>query len=81
MPVLNPATEEQIGTVALGNSADVDSAVAAAKSAFDSFSLTSKVDRLALLKALKAVTEKRFCLLYTSPSPRDVEESRMPSSA
>ena len=28
--------------------------------------------------------DKRFnkdCLLYTSPSPRDVEESRMPSSA
>ena len=26
--------------------------------------------------------EKRWpCLLYTSPSPRDVEESRMPSSA
>ena len=24
---------------------------------------------------------KRACLLYTSPSPRDVEESRMPSSA
>ena len=22
-----------------------------------------------------------YCLLYTSPSPRDVEESRMPSSA
>ena len=28
-------------------------------------------------------TDKEFgiCLLYTSPSPRDVEESRMPSSA
>ena len=26
-------------------------------------------------------TEHIFCLLYTSPSPRDVEESRMPSSA
>ena len=25
--------------------------------------------------------DQRFCLLYTSPSPRDVEESRMPSSA
>ena len=25
--------------------------------------------------------ESRTCLLYTSPSPRDVEESRMPSSA
>ena len=32
----------------------------------------------------KPVTEVGFisiCLLYTSPSPRDVEESRMPSSA
>ena len=25
--------------------------------------------------------ERKNCLLYTSPSPRDVEESRMPSSA
>ena len=25
--------------------------------------------------------ESETCLLYTSPSPRDVEESRMPSSA
>ena len=25
--------------------------------------------------------ERETCLLYTSPSPRDVEESRMPSSA
>ena len=25
--------------------------------------------------------ETSTCLLYTSPSPRDVEESRMPSSA
>ena len=27
------------------------------------------------------VARKTGCLLYTSPSPRDVEESRMPSSA
>ena len=26
-------------------------------------------------------TDGKGCLLYTSPSPRDVEESRMPSSA
>ena len=41
-------------------------------------------------KALPVSPEGRFvvgfhrddtCLLYTSPSPRDVEESRMPSSA
>ena len=29
----------------------------------------------------KIVTDAIDCLLYTSPSPRDVEESRMPSSA
>ena len=29
----------------------------------------------------KATTDINTCLLYTSPSPRDVEESRMPSSA
>ena len=34
------------------------------------------------LKILCDVLEHcRDCLLYTSPSPRDVEESRMPSSA
>ena len=27
------------------------------------------------------VTEFKFCLLYTSPSPRDLSTSRMPSSA
>ena len=27
------------------------------------------------------ITGDISCLLYTSPSPRDVEESRMPSSA
>ena len=26
-------------------------------------------------------SQEAGCLLYTSPSPRDVEESRMPSSA
>ena len=39
------------------------------------------------LAAIQIVIPKRIivmdiaCLLYTSPSPRDVEESRMPSSA
>ena len=31
--------------------------------------------------ATEPVYQYEFCLLYTSPSPRDVEESRMPSSA
>ena len=29
----------------------------------------------------RKLAKSRLCLLYTSPSPRDVEESRMPSSA
>ena len=33
------------------------------------------------LKFLGFSTAAATCLLYTSPSPRDVEESRMPSSA
>ena len=32
-------------------------------------------------KTPELVGDASFCLLYTSPSPRDVEESRMPSSA
>jgi aldehyde dehydrogenase (NAD+) len=60
MPVLNPATEHQIGTVAMGSGADVDQAVAAAKEAFKTFSQTSKSERLELLRRLKQVTESRF---------------------
>ena len=33
------------------------------------------------LSYASAIGGGRACLLYTSPSPRDVEESRMPSSA
>ena len=33
------------------------------------------------LRATASSALSRICLLYTSPSPRDVEESRMPSSA
>jgi aldehyde dehydrogenase (NAD+) len=60
MPVVNPATEDQIATVALGNADDVDRAVAAAKDAFDSYSTLTKQARLELLQNLKRVTEERF---------------------
>ena len=30
---------------------------------------------------INTVNEKECCLLYTSPSPRDRQKSRMPSSA
>jgi aldehyde dehydrogenase (NAD+) len=60
MPVLNPANLEQLGEVALGNEADVDRAVAAASAAFTTFALTSKAERLDLLKQIRVVSERRF---------------------
>jgi len=47
--VLNPATEQPVSAVMLGTAADVDTAVKAARAAFESFSQTTKEERLALL--------------------------------
>jgi aldehyde dehydrogenase (NAD+) len=49
IPIINPATETAIGTVSIGNASDVNRAVAAAKRAFETFSLTSREERMALL--------------------------------
>lgn len=50
--VVNPATEEPIAEIALGGRADVDRAVAAARSAFPAFALTTRGDRIALLQRI-----------------------------
>ena len=42
---------------------------------------TSSIQMQRGLSAVNLATPSIGCLLYTSPSPRDVEESRMPSSA
>ncbi len=48
--VINPATEQAIGTISLGSKQDVDRAVTAAKDAFTGYSATSKEQRLELLE-------------------------------
>ena len=60
MNVINPANEDSIGEIILANELDVNLAVAAAKSAFSSFSQTSKEERLKLLKALLEISKKRL---------------------
>jgi aldehyde dehydrogenase (NAD+) len=50
--VINPATEESIATISLGNAADVDRAVTAARRAFESYSETTVAERLALLRRI-----------------------------
>ena len=59
-PILNPATEQEIGITVLGNKQDAERAVAAAKGAYPSFSVTSKSDRISLLNKLLEVTKSRF---------------------
>ncbi|AQT81076.1 aldehyde dehydrogenase family protein [Mycolicibacterium litorale] len=56
--VINPATEEVIGSVPDGSVADVDAAVAAARRAFDP--LVSVADRQARLDAVITAMEKRL---------------------
>ena len=60
LDVINPATEESIAKIAMGNSEDVNKAVAAAKNAFDSFSQTSKEERLALMGKILEVYQSRY---------------------
>lgn len=50
--LVNPATEEVFGTVALGSVADVEAAVAAAKRALPAFAAQTKDDRIALLERI-----------------------------
>lgn len=57
--VIDPSTEEQCAVISLGDQPDTDAAVAAARAAFDSWSQTSREERMALLEKLAAVYDAR----------------------
>ncbi|MGG6895035.1 MULTISPECIES: aldehyde dehydrogenase family protein [Rhizobium] len=57
--VIDPSTEQPIGAIAMGCAADAHKAIAAARSAFVSFSQTTKEERLALLKRILAILKRR----------------------
>ena len=59
-PVINPATEEPIARIALGSAKDVDLAVAAARRAFETYSQTTREQRIDLLKAISAAYQARY---------------------
>ena len=59
LDVVNPATEEAYGRISLGSAADVDNAVAAAKRAFESFSQTTREERIELLQSILDEFAKR----------------------
>jgi aldehyde dehydrogenase (NAD+) len=60
LPVVNPATEEPLYEVALGSAADVDKAVAAARRAFETYSLTTREQRVELLGKIIEVYTRRM---------------------
>jgi aldehyde dehydrogenase (NAD+) len=60
LDVINPASEEAIATISLGTQEDVDQAVSAARDAFETFSLTSRKERLDLLEAIASVYKKHM---------------------
>ncbi|MCK8484260.1 aldehyde dehydrogenase family protein [Aliiroseovarius sp. S2029] len=57
--VIDPSTEEVCAVISLGDQADTDAAVAAAKAAFADWGFSKKEDRLALIEKLLQVYQKR----------------------
>lgn len=57
--VIHPGTEEPVATIALGTAADVDKAVSAATSAFESWGWSSVEDRIELLRKITELYKKR----------------------
>ena len=60
LEVINPANEEAYARISLGSKADVDKAVAAARRAFETFSRTTKEERLALLQKIFDAYQKHY---------------------
>jgi aldehyde dehydrogenase (NAD+) len=58
--VIDPSTEKPFTQIAIGSAADIDRAVAAAKLAFERYSLTTVKERIELLEAIGAEYDKRY---------------------
>ncbi len=58
--VINPANEEPVGRISLGAADDVNKAVAAAKKAFETWSITTVDERKAILDKVIAVYQRRM---------------------
>jgi aldehyde dehydrogenase (NAD+) len=59
MPVENPATEENVGLLALGTAADADAAIMAARRAFADWTATPVAERIALLRRIANLYRER----------------------
>ena len=60
LEVISPVTEESVATISLGSVDDINLAVQAARRAFESYSATSKTDRIDLLQNILNIYKKRY---------------------
>ena len=60
MGVENPATEDMVCELALGNEADADAAITAARNAFDAYTVWPVEKRIALVQRILEVYNERF---------------------
>ena len=60
LDVINPATEGVAGRISLGSAADVDKAVQAARKAFETFSRTTREERIELMERIVEEYKKRY---------------------
>lgn len=85
LDVIDPSTEEVCAVISLGDAADTNAAVAAAKAAFRSWSQKSPAERLDVIKAISSEHKKREddmseAIRMEMGAPRDLaRNSQMPS--
>jgi len=60
LDVINPANEEVAGRISLGSAEDVDKAVKAARKAFETWSRTSREERIDVMERIIAEYQKRY---------------------
>lgn len=78
--IINPATEEVIGSVPAGSAKDVNAAIAAAKGAFPSWSKSSVEQRIEALNALSAAFKEKteeLAQMITAEVGTPIDYSRM----
>ena len=77
--VLNPATEESIGEVALARAVDLDLALEAAQSGFNVWKKISPMDRYRALRKVSSILQERIdqiALILTQEQGKPVQQSK-----
>lgn len=80
LPVVNPATEEEIGRVPVATTADIDDALAAAQSGFELWGLKSPKERSDLVRSAAALLRERqdeIAYAITAEHGKPFDEARL----